>query len=95
MKEKGYEEMCILPEMDIFASDSVFKLYRSRPPGNSPELCNLDSYLNYFLRKAVDFYVMYTHSLHKLDSKKFSIATPKKVTSAYLWVFDPIYGAAP
>ena len=25
MKEKGYEGMCILPEIDIFASDPVLK----------------------------------------------------------------------
>ena len=42
MKEKGYEEMWILPEMDIFTSNPVLKRYRSCPPGNIPELCNLD-----------------------------------------------------
>ena len=34
MKEKGYEEMWILPEMDIFSSNPVLKRYRSCPPGN-------------------------------------------------------------
>ena len=38
MKEKGYEEMCILPEMDLFASNLILKPYRSCSPGNSPEL---------------------------------------------------------
>ena len=36
MKEKGYEEMWILTEMDIITSNPVLKCYRSCPPGNSP-----------------------------------------------------------
>ena len=32
--------------------------------------------------------------MHKLYPKKFSIATPKKVTLAYLWIFNPIDGIA-
>ena len=35
-KEKGYEEMRILPEIDLFASNPALKRYRGRPPGNSP-----------------------------------------------------------
>ena len=42
MKEKRYEDMWILPEIDIFTSNPVLKRYRSCPPGNIPELCNLD-----------------------------------------------------
>ena len=95
MKEKGYEVMWILPEMDIFTTNPVLKRYRSCPPGNSPELCNLDSFLNKYLHKAVDFHVRYTYSLHKIDLKKFSIYTPKKVTSAYLCIFVPIDGVNP
>ena len=59
------------------------------------ELCNIDYYLNKDLHKAVDFHVRYTHSLHKLYPKKFSIDTPKKVTSAYLCIFGPIDGVNP
>ena len=62
MKEKGYEEMWILPEMDIFTINPVLKLYRSCPPGNIPEICNLDYCINKDLQKAVDFHVRYTHS---------------------------------
>ena len=62
MKEKGYEEMWILPEMDIFTSNPVFKSYRSCSPGNIPELFNLDYCLNKDLHKAVDCHVRYTHS---------------------------------
>ena len=38
MKEKGYEEMWILPEMDIFTRNLILIRYRSCPPGNIPEL---------------------------------------------------------
>ena len=34
MKEKGYEVMWILPEIDIFTSNPVLKRYKSCPPGN-------------------------------------------------------------
>ena len=95
MKEKGYEDMWILPEMYIFDRNPVPKHYINHPPGNSPELCNINSCLNEDLHNAVDCYVRFTHSLHKLYPKKFSIATSKKVTSAYLWIFDPIDGIAP
>ena len=37
---------------------------------------------------------MSTHSQHKLDPKKFSIATPKKGSSAYPRTFDTIGGVA-
>ena len=43
----------------------------------------------------MDYHVRYTHSLHKLDPKEFNIATPKKGTSAYPRIFDPIDGVAP
>ena len=74
--------MWILPEMDLFASNPVLKRNRGRPPGNSPELCNIDSCLNKDVRKSVDFNVRYKNLLHKLDPKKFIIAMPKKGTSA-------------
>ena len=43
----------------------------------------------------MDFHVRYTHSLPKFDPKVFIIVTPKKVTSDYIWIFDPIDGVAP
>ena len=92
MKEKGYEEMWILPEIYLFSRNLVLKRYRSRPPGNIPELCNIDSCLNEDFQKAVDCNVRYTYLLHKLDPKRFSIATRKKGTSAYLRIFGPIDG---
>ena len=36
IKEKGYEAMWILLEMDLFASDPFLKRYRGCPPVNSP-----------------------------------------------------------
>ena len=82
MKEKVYEDMWILPEMGLFSSNPILKHYRSHPPGNSPELYNIDSCLNEDLHKAVDFCVRYTHSLHKLDPKTFSIENKIKGKSA-------------
>ena len=76
--------------MDLFAINPVLKCYRGRPPGDSPKLCNLDSCINGYLHKAVDFRVRYTHSFHKLDPKRFSITTPKKGILAYPLIFDPI-----
>ena len=87
--------MWILPEIHIFTSDPVLKCYIGRLSRNSLELCNLDSCLNKYLHKSVDCHVWYKKSLHKLDPKKFSIETPKKGTSAYLWIFDPIDDVAP
>ena len=87
--------MWIFPEIDLFASNPVLKRYRGRPPGNSPELCNLDSCLNKYLHKAVECHVRYTNLLHKLDTKKFSIATLEKGTSAYPRIFYPIDGVTP
>ena len=87
--------MWILPEMDIFASNPVPKCYRVRPPGNSQELCNLDSCRNKYLHKEVVCHVWYTNPLHKLYPKIFSIATLKKGTLAYLIIFNPIDSVAP
>ena len=42
----------------------------------------------------MDFHVKYTHSSHKYDPKTFSISTLKRVTSAYLRIFDTIDGVA-
>ena len=94
-KEKGYKEMWILPEIDLFASNPVLKCYRGRPPENSPELCNIDSCLNEYFHKAVDCNVWYKNPLHQLYPNFFSIATTKKRTSAYLQNFDPIDGVSP
>ena len=81
--------------MDLFASDPALQRYRGHPSGNSPEHFNTDSCLNTDLQKAVDCHVRYTHSLHTIYSKQFSITTPKKVTPYYLRIFDPIDGVAP
>ena len=78
--------------MDLFASDPILKRYRGCLPGNSLELCNIDPFLNEYLHKAVDCPVWYTNSLHKLDPKKFSTATPQKGKPAYLWILDQIDG---
>ena len=70
--------MWILPEIYLFATNPVLKRYRGRPPRNNPELFNIDSCLNEYFHKAVDFCASYTHSLNNLDPKKFSTAIPNK-----------------
>ena len=82
--------MWVLPEMDLFASIPDLKDYRGNPLGNSPELFNFDYYPKTDFHKALCYHVRYTHSLHKFDSKRFSTSTPKKGTSAYPQIFDPI-----
>ena len=73
------------------------------PSSNTTEVVHLGIAQNFiilflskkYFHKVVDCHVRYTHLLHKLSPKKFSIATPKKGTSDYLWIFDPIDGIAP
>ena len=43
----------------------------------------------------MDYHVQYKKLLHRLDPKKFSIATTKKGASYYLRIFDPIDDVAP
>ena len=87
--------MIILPQIYLLASKPALNRYRNCPHGNIPELFNLGSFLDIFFHKAVNCHVRYTHSLHTLDPKQFSIATPKKEIPAYLWIFDPIDGVDP
>ena len=95
MKEKGNEEMWILPEIDLFVRKPFLKQCKGCPPRNIPEICNIYSCLNKDLHKAVDFHFWYTYSLHKLYPKGLSIWNPKKVTSAYFWIFGIIYNVTP
>ena len=81
--------------MDIFTREPVLKCYKIHPPGNIPELCDIDSCPNKYLHKAVDCHVRYTHSFHKLDPKRFSISTLKKLIPAYIKILDPIEGIDP
>ena len=39
--------------------------------------------------------IIYLRNCLIIDPKKFSIATPKKGISAYLWIFDAIDGVTP
>ena len=78
--------------MDIFTREPVLKCYKIHPPGNIPELCDIDYCPNKYLHKAVDCHVRYTHSFHKLDPKKLSTPTPRKGKPAYLRILDPIDG---
>ena len=78
MKEKGYEAMWILTEIDLFASDPGLKCYICRPPGNSPELFNIYSCPNKYFHKAVDYHVRYTHSLHKFYPKNLVLQLQRK-----------------
>ena len=57
MREKGYEKLRILPEQNLYKDHPGLKRYYYRPPGDSPELCYLDSNLNEDLYRTVETHV--------------------------------------
>ena len=93
MEEKGILEHWILPEHGLFSKehDPGLTAYVGRPVGNSPELMPLDSCLNYDIWIAVLDCIQHTRKLEKDNPKKFSIATPKKGTDAFLRLVDGKY----
>ena len=95
MDDKGYTKHWILPEQKLLYDDPDLIPYRDRPIGNSPELCCLDNSLNKDVHEQVNRHISFTSTLPKDDPKKFSIATPKAGTKAYLRIFDPENGVAP
>ena len=93
MEEKGYLKHWILPEQGLLSKehDTGLTAYVGRPVGNSPELMPLDSCLNYDIWVAVLDCIQHTRKLEKDNLKKFSIATPKKGTDAFLRLVDGNY----
>eukprot|EP00536_Pseudo-nitzschia_multiseries_P005982 jgi/Psemu1/14153/gm1.14153_g len=94
MKEKGYYKSWILPELDLMEECGVvggaLKAYRNRPVGNRPEANPLDTSLFSQLNRAVDQHVILTQDFTDED-KKFSLATPGAISSAYnrIWTLHP------
>ena len=88
---RTYYEMWIIPVQGLNSGT----VYANRPPGNSPELMPLDSSLNQDVHNAVNQHVIWTHHLKPSDpgfETKFSHATPKQQTSAYLRLLEPSHG---
>lgn len=94
MHKKGYDCLWILPEYDLYSGDLSLKPYRGRPAGNNPELQSLDSNLNEDTHKSIDMHVRITEMLDSDNKRKFSIATPKRGTHAYLRIFHPVTGVS-
>ena len=69
--------------------------YSGRFVGNSPELNPLDNSTFRDLRTTLNLNVAATWHLEKTDNLKFSLATPKEVTRAFLRIWDPANGVAP
>eukprot|EP00536_Pseudo-nitzschia_multiseries_P000572 jgi/Psemu1/1330/gm1.1330_g len=94
MKEKGYYKSWILPELDLMEEcgglGGALKAYRNRPVGNRPEANPLDTSLFSQLNRAVDQHVILTQDFTDED-KKFSLATPRAISSAYsrIWTLHP------
>jgi hypothetical protein len=69
--------------------------YRNSIPGDSPELMPLDKTLNMDIHAAARRHVALTSHLPNGDLKKFSFATPKEISHAYLCLVDCETGNAP
>eukprot|EP00594_Rhizosolenia_setigera_P009623 CAMPEP_0178971686 /NCGR_PEP_ID=MMETSP0789-20121207/20476_1 /TAXON_ID=3005 /ORGANISM="Rhizosolenia setigera, Strain CCMP 1694" /LENGTH=494 /DNA_ID=CAMNT_0020658811 /DNA_START=594 /DNA_END=2078 /DNA_ORIENTATION=+ len=95
MAERGYDKMWILPEKGLMRDMPKLFRYWDRPVGNSPELCALDNSLNRDVHAAVESHVYFTQHVEPEDWRKFSFATYKTTTSAYLRIFDPDTGTSP
>ena len=69
--------------------DKLIKCYALRPVGNMPEIMCLDNSLNQDIHANVDANVGATNFLPNNDERKFSLATPSHIISAYKRVFCP------
>jgi len=95
MKEKGYLDMWIRPQQNLFADQKGMNSYRGRPPGNSAELMPLDTTLNKDVHESVNCHVIFTNDLEKDHPGKFGMATPKEASESYNRIFHPETGVAP
>jgi hypothetical protein len=69
--------------------------YHDSIPGDSPKLMPLDETLNQDIHSSARYHVAITSHLPKDDPRKFSFATPKEISRAYLRLVDPNTGGAP
>ena len=76
MKEKGYYECWILPQLGLHTDDDNLKQYQGRPVGNSPQNMPWDTSLDKDLHDAVKYHVAATADFPKevlkcgLDKKR-------------------------
>jgi hypothetical protein len=69
--------------------------YHDSIPGDSPEFMPLDNTLNQDIHSSARYHVAITAHLPKDYPRKFSFATPKEISRAYLRLVDPNTGGAP
>jgi hypothetical protein len=69
--------------------------YHDSIPGDSPEWMPLDETLYQDIHSSARYHVTITSHLPKDDPRKFSFATPKEISRAYLRLVDPNNGGAP
>ena len=102
MKEQGFYDRWLKPEMDIskevcWEKDGlkVSRRYNGRPVGNSPELMPLDNSLFRDFRSSLNLHVGLTAHLPDTDIRKFCKSTPKRLDRAVSRIWDPTRGIAP
>ena len=103
MKQQGYYEHWLKPEMDIskevfWKKDGVLKVskrYNGRPVGNSPELMPLDNSLFRDFRASLNLHVGLSAHLPDTDIRKFCKSTPTRLDRAVSRIWDPTKGIAP
>jgi hypothetical protein len=82
----GYINHWILPSSGVNSGT----IYAKHPPGDSPEFMPLDTSLFGDAHACVNRHVMITEALSESDVNKFSLATPRRVASAYLRILNPV-----
>ena len=104
MQQEGYLEHWILPVLgcndEIIIADGdgnlkINKKYKGRPVGDCMELMPLDNSLFRDFRTCFDMHITLTSILPRTDVRRFSIATPKCVTSSITRIWDPETGVSP
>jgi hypothetical protein len=69
--------------------------YHDSIPRDSPELMPLEETLNQDIHSSARYHIAITSHLPKDDPHKFSFATPKEISRAYLRLVDPNTRGAP
>jgi hypothetical protein len=86
MEVMGYRKYWILPQFDL---NTHFKYYKTpSPTGNHAESMPWDSTSNKDHDDIVMRHVAATYGLKKDDPRKFSLRTPKDVSSAYRRIYN-------
>ena len=92
MKQTGHYNMWILPLNGLQEDAEDTKRYKGRPVGNTPEVMSWDELLNKDVHECVKQHCRQTREYDSDDEDerelKFSLATPKKGSHAYLHLLD-------